>query len=372
MDIKKPKNLKARKNTLRKKGKKVSKKFKAKAKNYISGENNLVEANPKRITNDSMTKHRKEVLKGAKKFKYPLKYSKYKIAIISTTLVAIVLLIFGAFSYSLLYKQQNIGDFAYRISRIIPAPVSRVGGSWVSFEKYLFVVRQNAHYLINQENVDVASPDGLVAMVKLKEASLLRVQENEIVRQLAAQNGITVSDEEVERRINVLREKGGIGEDSQALENSLQEFFGWDINDYRREIRNRLLRQELVTVLDKETIEASNAAYTALRDGSKSFEELVTIYSEDDLTNEKEGDLGLVKRDNKDLPEELVNAAFELSDGEISEPVESVFGLHIIKRVKTVDENEIRIAHVLVKWEDPQIFIDRYKEDIEIRSFIDF
>ena len=69
MDIKKPKNSKAKTSTLHKKRKKATKAIKARAKDYMSGENKLVESNPKRVTNETMTKHRTEVLAGAKKFK---------------------------------------------------------------------------------------------------------------------------------------------------------------------------------------------------------------------------------------------------------------------------------------------------------------
>ncbi len=372
MDIKKPKKLKAKKNALHKKGKQATKAIKAKAKGYISGEDKMVEANPKRITNDSMTKHREEALASAKKFKYPLKHSKYKIAIISSILVIISLLLFSAFSYSLLYKQQNIGDFAYRISKIIPVPVSRVGSSWVSFEKYLFEVRQNTHYLINQENVDFESPEGLEAMKALKEASLLRVQENEVVRQIAAQNGVTVTDEDVDRQISVIREAGGIGEDSQTLEDTLRDFYGWDLNDLKRVLKYQLLKQKIVVAVDTSTVELADSAHTAVVNGDMTFEAAVSKYSQDDLTKGKDGILGTITRDNKDLPESLVKAAFELIDGEVSGIVESSFGLHIIKRVKSVNENEIKIAHILIEWEDPQVFIDRYKEETEVKSFISF
>ncbi len=372
MDIKKPKNLKGKKSTLHKKRKKASKALKAKAKGYISGENKLVQSNPKRITNDSMTKHRKEVLAGAKKFKYPLQHSKYKIAIISSVLLAVTLLLFGAFSYSLLYKQQNIGDFAYRVSKIVPVPVARVGSSWVSFEKYLFEVRQNAHYLINQENVDFESPEGQNAMRDLKVASLLRVQENEIVRQLAAQNGISVSNEEIDNQISKIRDTSGVGDDSQTLEDTLNDFYGWDINDLRRVIKDQLLKQKIVSVVDTETRSAADIAYAAITDGSKTFKAAALEFSEDELTKDKGGVIGLIKRDNKDLPESLVTAVFELSDGEVSGIVESSFGLHIIKRIDSNGEDEVTIAHVLIKWNDPQVFIDRYKEETEIRSFISF
>ncbi len=370
MDIRKPKKPKAKKRTLHKKSKKAKKVFKAKARSYISGEDKLAVASPKRVTNDSMTKHRQEALDDAKKFKYPLKHSKHKIAIISSALVMITLLLLSAFSYSLLYKQQSIGDFAYRISRIAPAPVAKVGGSWVSFEKYLFEVRQNAHYLINQENVDFETPEGREALKNLKKASLNRVKENEVVRQLAVLNGVAVSDEEINRHLDTIRETSGVGQDDKTLEGTLRDFYGWGINDLKRVIEGQLLRQKVLGVLDTDTRSEIETLHVVITGGEKTFEAAVAKYSEDALTNEKKGVLGVITRDEKDLPRSLIDAAFALADGEVSAVVETTFGLHIVKRLGSEGEDKINVAHILIKWENLQVFIDSHKEGLKIRSFI--
>lgn len=368
MDIKKSKKSKSKSKLLKAK---PAKAIKERAQSYISGEDKLAETSPKRVTNDSMTKHRKEVLSGAKKFKYPLKHSKHRIAIISTGLIIATVLLFSAFSYSLLYKQQDIGDFAYRVSKILPVPVTKVGGSWVRFEEYLFEVRQNAHYLINQENVDFETPEGQDALKDLKEAALLRVEKNEIVRQLASQNGIAVTDEEVEAQIETIREAGGIGEDDQTLEDTLRDFYGWDVNDLKRVVKNQLLKQKIVTALDTEAWTKAEEAAGLISSGEKSFAVVVAEYSTDELTKDKEGVIGTVSRDSEDLPAELVEAAYELADGEVSGIVITSFGLHIVKRIETTEDDKIKIAHVLIKWREPDVFIDQYRQETEVNNFIE-
>lgn len=372
MDIKKPKRSKASKSTLGRKRKKATKALTKKAKGYISGEDKLVETSPNRVTNDSMNKHRKEVLEGARRFKYPLQHSKYRIAIISVAIVFISLLLFSAFSYSLLYKQQNIGDFAYRISKIVPMPVARVDGTWVSFEKYLFEVRQNAHYLINQEDVNFDTPEGQEAMRNLKEQSLTKIQDDEIVRQLAAENGVVVSEEEVNAQIEKIREAGGIGDDSQTLEDTLRDFYGWDIDDLKRVVKGQLLKQKIVFALDTEARDQINAAYVSMQNGENTFEAAVVEFSEDELTKDKQGLIGTVTVDDSSLPPNLIETAFALETGSVSEVIETNFGLHIIKRVEDVADGQIKVAHILVKWENPQVFIDQRKEAVEVSSFISF
>lgn len=367
MDIKKSKKSKTRRLLKAKPAKAIKKR----AQSYISGEDKLIETSPKRVTNDSMSKHRDEVLSKAKKFKYPLKHSKHRIAIVSSGLIIAAILLFSAFSYSLLYKQQNIGDFSYRVSRILPVPVSRVGNSWIRFEEYLFEVRQNAHYLINQENVDFDTPEGQEALKGLKIAALARVEDNEIVKQLAAQSDISVSDEEVDAKLESIREAGGIGSEDQTLEDTLRDFYGWDVNDLKRVIKNQLLKQKIVMVLDTETIDSSNKAVELITSGQKTFEDVVKEYSQDDLTKDKNGVIGIISKEDTDLPEALVTTAYELADGDVSGTVVTPFGIHIIKRLETKEDGKIKVAHILIKWREPKVFIDQYRQEVEVKSFIE-
>ncbi len=64
----------------------------------------------------------------------------------------------------------------------------------------------------------------------------------------------------------------------------------------------------------------------------------------EDMTGDKPIDLGVMERDA--LPEELAEAAFALSDGTVSEPVESVLGWHILRVVKIEPRQEPTFAEV--------------------------
>lgn len=64
------------------------------------------------------------------------------------------------------------------------------------------------------------------------------------------------------------------------------------------------------------------------RSGEK-FENLVEEFSEDPRSKKKGGDLGLISRGR--LPLEIENEIFILKEGEISDPIETPNGFHIIK-----------------------------------------
>ena len=64
-------------------------------------------------------------------------------------------------------------------------------------------------------------------------------------------------------------------------------------------------------------------------DGGKSFEDVAREYSKDSGSAKQGGDLGYFTKDK--MVKEFADAAFALKKGEVSAPVKSPFGWHIIK-----------------------------------------
>jgi peptidyl-prolyl cis-trans isomerase SurA len=77
----------------------------------------------------------------------------------------------------------------------------------------------------------------------------------------------------------------------------------------------------------------ANGIYEQIKKGEKSFEEMVKLHSEDPSSSQSGGELSWFKRTSQ-YPAEFKEAAFNLmQNGQISEPVKTAYGVHIIKRV---------------------------------------
>ena len=77
----------------------------------------------------------------------------------------------------------------------------------------------------------------------------------------------------------------------------------------------------------------------------ESFEKLAQSFSQDPGSKSKGGSLGLVKRGS--LVKEFETVAFTLEPGTISNPVETVFGYHLIN-VQEKQGDKARVSHILI------------------------
>ncbi|MCE5300277.1 MAG: peptidylprolyl isomerase [Spirochaetia bacterium] len=92
----------------------------------------------------------------------------------------------------------------------------------------------------------------------------------------------------------------------------------------------------------------------------EAFDELARKYSEDATTKEKGGDLGFFTKGV--MVQEFEDAAFSMGDGQISQPVRTTYGYHVIKvnerKKYTYDESKDRIIKLIQEKKQQKIFDD--------------
>jgi len=118
----------------------------------------------------------------------------------------------------------------------------------------------------------------------------------------------------------------------------------------------------------KDSMEQQDQAERLLQraKSGEDFAELAEIYSEDTGTKQKGGDLGFFERGT--MVEAFEEAAFNAEVGTIVGPVETQFGLHIIK-VEEKRENdgkeEVKARHILIKYQPSRETTNRARDDAE-------
>lgn len=117
----------------------------------------------------------------------------------------------------------------------------------------------------------------------------------------------------------------------------IQEYYDFNLSRYMTPGQVRA-SQILLRVGDDDeaAVEARAAELTAQARGGADFVELVTEHSEDEATVEQGGDLGTFGRGR--MVPEIEGAAFALGVDEVSDPVKSPLGYHVIKVTEKQEE----------------------------------
>ena len=322
-----------------------------------------------RITNETVAEHREEVLSSARKYIYPLQHSVRRIVAISSAIFAVLL--FGFFVYVLLalYRFDSTSIFVYRVTQVLPFPVAKSCGQYVSYENYLFELRHYVHYYQTQQKVDFNSTSGRQQLAAFRKVALQSVINDACVKKLAAQNHVGVSAAELNSEITLLRSQNRLGSSNSVFEDVLKEFWGWSLDDFKRELKNQLLAQKVVSALDMATHQRAQNVLTQVVNGGD-FAALAQQYSEDPGTKASGGDYGIaINRTNRDLSPQVVDELFKLEANQTSSIVETPLGLEILK-VRERDGDSVRASHIYFAFKPISTYLNPLEKQNKPKTYI--
>jgi parvulin-like peptidyl-prolyl isomerase len=328
----------------------------------------VVQENVPRITNETVAEHREEVLKSARKFIYPLQHSKHRIVLVSSGLFIMTVVAFFAYCTLALYRFQGSSTFLYRVTQVIPFPIARTGGDFIAYENYLFELRHYTHYYETQLKVNFNNGKDKEQLNQFKRRALDKVINDAYVKQLAAEHNISVSDQEVEDQITIVRNQNRLGSSEKVFEDVIKDYWGWSVNDFKRSLRTTLLAQKVAAKLDTETNEKAAAALAELKSGT-SFADVAKKYS-DDPSKENGGELGFaVDRTSKEIPAQATDALFKLQPGQITDVINTGYTLEILKNIET-NGDKIRAARIVINFKDVNQYINDLKDKQKYTQYI--
>lgn len=321
------------------------------------------ESSPTRVTNDSVSHHRDEILSKGRRFKYPFHRSKHRVAIISIIVVIAAVVFLGLFTGLQLYKLQNTSDFTHSVTSVLPFPVAKVNGDYVSYESYLFELNSSVHWQEKYGTTDLRSPDGKRQVEFLKRSALDKAETNTIAHSLAKKNKITVSDDEIDQVVARIKSSGG------DLGQILGESFNFTESDLRRYIKDNILRQKVARDLDKDAPKRAEAVLKQIKSG-KPFADAAKESSEDLETKQIAGDIGVVEKSKANLPPEVSKAIFKLQVGQVSDVINTASDYFIVTVNEKVDENRAKVSIIRIKVKDMTQYLKDYRQQKKVSEYI--
>jgi parvulin-like peptidyl-prolyl isomerase len=221
-------------------------------------------------------------------------------------------------------------------------PAAIVNGQEISMAVFLREVGRRQAPLI-QRGVNVNTPQGQAELEQVKQLTLDNMIDDVLVMQDAAQQGISISDAEVEAEI----QKGIATAGGQAKFEEQLNREGQTLEDARNTVRTQLLYQKMLAKVagNLQTSEQVHARHILVNSagvaqalleqvrGGADFGQLAQQASLDTTTRTTGGDLGWFPR-GKLVAKELEDGAFALQPGQVSEVIQSALGYHIIQTLE--------------------------------------
>ncbi|HDX9707679.1 TPA: peptidylprolyl isomerase PrsA [Bacillus thuringiensis] len=215
----------------------------------------------------------------------------------------------------------------------------------------------------------------------MKQQAGKQVLNNMVLEKILIKN-YKVDNKEVDKKYDEMKKKYGDQFETLLKQKSIKE------ENIKNSIRAQIAQEKAIeaTITDKELKENYKPEITAshilvkdeetakkvkeeLNQG-KSFEDLAKQYSEDTVSKENGGDLGHIEPGK--MVKEFEEAAYKLKKDEVSEPVKTQFGYHIIKvteikEQKPFDEakNDIKKSLVQKKSQDAQFMNDFVMKEVQ-------
>ncbi|HVS78729.1 MAG TPA: SurA N-terminal domain-containing protein [Candidatus Saccharimonadales bacterium] len=329
------------------------------------------------ITTENIGEHREQVLKGARKYIYPLAHSKRRIIAVTLSVVIIAIISLLVYCSLALYKFDQYNTFVYRITQVVPFPIAKAGGRYVDYENYLFELRHYVHYYESQQQRDFAGADHQ-QLVEFRKQALTDVINEAYIKQLASQNHISVSDQEVNARLAEVRNQNRLGGNNKVFEDVLSSYWGWSINDFKRSLKQEMLSEKVAAKLDTGANQRADAALADLKAGAN-FTKLAKKVSDDPAAKSTGGDYGFaITNTNPNVPPEVINALFDMKVDQVSDiilasPILANQGpsLQIVKLTgKTSDS--VTAEHIVFNLKDISNFIGPLEKQKPYKTYVHF
>ena len=310
---------------------------------------------------EKLEERREEVLARGKKFKYPMQFAKHTV-ILATVIIAILAIAgAGTLGWAMLYKMQDTGDVIYRLTKILQVPVAKIDGERVKYSDYLMIYRTSMIPVVEQNTT--SSTEDIEGMQNYYKRQALTEAENyTYAEKVAREQGITVTDAEIDEMFNQHLKAGGTERSKESFLKVLQDNFGMSEREYRRMLYFSILTAKVDEKLDDSARTTAEKVSKMLAENGGDLEAVADELP--DLAFEETG--GLISTMNVDGGRAV--KAYGLEIGQVSGRLLSNNGDGYYF-VKTIDKGDQTVSYQSLKIAFGEL--DRRLEDLRKEGMVE-
>lgn len=312
---------------------------------------------PQRITNETVAEHRERILAGGRRFKYPMQYARHRLVFNTIIITVAALLLIVLTGWWQLYIVQNTSTFFYRVTRVLPLPVASVEGSQVRYGDYLMYYNSSAHYLQRSEQLNLQTEDGKRQLDFIKRRSMDNVVADAYAAKFARDLNVEVTLAEVDRVVDEDRNTVNGRISQETYDASALNVLGWSPEEYRQNIRSKLIRQKVAYAIDEAANQKQQQAVSLVAQPNADFDKIAAELGGDGNAKVQSGISGLVPHTNHDGG--LSSAAVKLEKGQVSSVIKTTTGDGYYF-VKVLEKSDTQINYAFIK-----IPLTKFNEQLE-------
>lgn len=325
---------------------------------------------PTRITNETVAEHRERILAGGRRFKYPMQYARHRLVFTTIIITLVALLLVLLVGWWQLYPVQNTSTFFYRVTRVVPVPVASVDGETVKYGDYLMYYNSSAHYLRQTEQVNLNSKEGELPNNHIKRKSMDIAIANAYAAKLARELSISVSQARIDQVTDDDRNTSTGRISQETYDASALSILGWTPSEYRRDTKNRLIRQDVAYAIDAKAKQQQEKATQLIQKNKNiEFDTLAKELGGEGSSKVTAAVSGLVPHTNQDGG--LTVVALTLEKGGISSPIRTSTGdgYYFVKLLEKT-ATQVSYAYVRIPLTEFNARLDALRKDGKIKEFI--
>ena len=280
------------------------------------------------------------------------KLKKHKIWLIVGASAAVIFL-FLLFLVLGIYKFNWSNRFFVAATKVIPFPAVYVRGAGTipvneikSDDAAIRKFYESQDFEKIGMRVDFSTDQGKKRLQVKEKEIINKLVENKVIESLAKARGINLTDSAVASELESNIQQFG---NKDNLMSDLARLYGWTLDDFEQKVVKPEMYSEKLT-----EIYASSLDTNSEQSKIKSLYDRVTGKKEDFAKVAKEnsdgqsaangGDLGWSTKDQ--LIQQVADKAFSMKVGDISEPVQSPLGFHVLKLLEKKTENSEDMVHL--------------------------
>jgi foldase protein PrsA len=190
-----------------------------------------------------------------------------------------------------------------------------------------------------------------------------------LVKKLASENHVSVSGDQVNNEVTILRDENRLGSSNNVFKEVLSEYYGWSETDFKKELKQEMLQQAVVAKLDTTAESEAQSTLSQVKAGAN-FATLASQVSDDTQTKSNGGQYAsAITINDQQISPNIISTLFQLKPGQVSGIINTGYSLEIVKLLNRTGDT-LTAAHIQFNLQDISTYTKPLEDKQPLHQYI--